>query len=68
MALKSAISFVHGAMRAEAIARMPKGSSGSAIAWKPFPNSPQQMAYESPADEIFYGGAAGGGKVTSCLV
>jgi hypothetical protein len=30
--------------------------------WAPFPNSPQQAAYLSEADELFYGGAAGGGK------
>jgi hypothetical protein len=29
--------------------------------WKPLPG-PQTMAYESEADETFYGGAAGGGK------
>lgn len=29
--------------------------------WRPLPG-PQAMAYESRADEIFYGGAAGGGK------
>jgi Terminase large subunit, T4likevirus-type, N-terminal len=31
------------------------------IAWQPLPG-PQTMAYESQADELFYGGAAGGGK------
>jgi hypothetical protein len=30
--------------------------------WSPFPNSPQRAAYLSEADELFYGGAAGGGK------
>lgn len=30
--------------------------------WKPFPNSPQGNAVESPADITGYGGAAGGGK------
>lgn len=30
--------------------------------WTPWPNSPQERAYYSPADELFYGGAAGGGK------
>jgi len=30
--------------------------------WQPFPNSPQQAAYEHDADVIGYGGAAGGGK------
>lgn len=32
------------------------------IDWRPFADSPQQKAYDSEADEIFYGGAAGGGK------
>jgi hypothetical protein len=32
------------------------------VNWKPFPNSPQEAAYYSEADELFYGGAAGGGK------
>jgi hypothetical protein len=31
-------------------------------AWKPFPGSPQERAYHSPADITGYGGAAGGGK------
>jgi len=30
--------------------------------WAPFPNSPQEMAYNSAADELFFGGGAGGGK------
>jgi hypothetical protein len=30
--------------------------------WKPFPNKPQETAYNSQADEILYGGAAGAGK------
>ena len=30
--------------------------------WTPFPNSPQFMAFMSRADELYYGGAAGGGK------
>jgi len=34
--------------------------------WVPFPG-PQTMAYHSTADELFYGGGAGGGKVTCCL-
>ena len=29
--------------------------------WRPQPG-PQTLAYESPADILFYGGAAGGGK------
>lgn len=36
---------------------------GTAIQiWTPIPNSPQEAAYYSLADEVFYGGAAGGGK------
>jgi len=34
----------------------------SKIDWRPFPGKPQEVAYNSEADEIFYGGAAGGGK------
>ncbi len=30
--------------------------------WKPFPNTPQEQAYHSKADEVFFGGAGGGGK------
>jgi hypothetical protein len=36
-------------------------------AWKPIPNSPQERAYHSEADELYYGGSAGGGK-SSLLV
>ncbi|AFY72164.1 phage terminase large subunit (plasmid) [Thalassoporum mexicanum PCC 7367] len=32
------------------------------IEWQPIPNSPQAMAYDSEADELLYGGSAGGGK------
>lgn len=32
------------------------------VIWEPFANSPQAAAYESNADIIGYGGAAGGGK------
>lgn len=35
--------------------------------WQPFPNSPQARAYESKADIIGYGGAAGGGKTDLAL-
>lgn len=35
--------------------------------WTPIPDSPQQAAYESEADELFYGGAAGGGKTDLLL-
>lgn len=34
--------------------------------WRPLPG-PQTMAYSSPADELFYGGAAGGGKTDLLL-
>lgn len=37
-------------------------SQTSTSLWRPIPNSPQAQAYDSPADELFYGGAAGGGK------
>ena len=37
-----------------------------AVTWTPFVG-PQTLAYHSPADELFYGGAAGGGK-TALLV
>ncbi len=38
-------------------------SSGTDILWQPHSeNIPQQMAYESEADVLGYGGAAGGGK------
>lgn len=36
--------------------------------WQPHPdNKPQQMAYESLADETLYGGSAGGGKTALLL-
>jgi hypothetical protein len=35
--------------------------------WKPFAGKPQEAAYYSLADYLFYGGAAGGGK-TSLLI
>lgn len=34
--------------------------------WSPLPG-PQQAAYDSPADELLYGGAAGGGKTDLLL-
>jgi hypothetical protein len=34
----------------------------TAVQWQPFPVSPQEAAYYSAADELFYGGSAGGGK------
>lgn len=30
--------------------------------WQPIPGSPQEVAYHSPADELLFGGQAGGGK------
>jgi hypothetical protein len=35
--------------------------------WQPFANSPQEKAYYSKADELFFGGAAGGGKTDLLL-
>lgn len=35
--------------------------------WTPFPDSPQEKAFYSEADELFYGGAAGGGKTDLLL-
>jgi hypothetical protein len=37
------------------------------VPWIPFPNSPQAEALTHPADELFYGGAAGGGKTDLLL-
>jgi hypothetical protein len=34
--------------------------------WQPLPG-PQTLAYHSPADELYYGGAAGGGKTDLAL-
>ena len=34
-------------------------------AWQPLPG-PQTVAYHSPADELFYGGAGGGGAPAPC--
>jgi hypothetical protein len=30
--------------------------------WRPFPGRPQELAYNSPANEILFGGSAGAGK------
>ena len=35
--------------------------------WTPFPDSPQEEAFNSPADLLFYGGAAGGAKTDLLL-
>jgi hypothetical protein len=51
-------------IRAELDKYKPKSSNTPANnepIWKPFPNKPQEEAYNSLADELFYGGAAGGG-------
>jgi Terminase large subunit, T4likevirus-type, N-terminal len=37
------------------------------VPWEPFPESPQQMALESKANVIGFGGAAGGGKTDLLL-
>jgi hypothetical protein len=37
------------------------------VIWKPFPDSPQEFAFNHPADELFYGGAAGSGKTDLIL-
>lgn len=60
----------------EAIAPRQVGSNGEAlplVQWKPNPPrpgvsiSPQQLALETQADELFYGGAAGAGKTDLLL-
>lgn len=37
------------------------------VDWQPLPDSPQRAAYDSTADVIGYGGAAGGGKTDTLL-
>ena len=39
----------------------------NSVIWQPFPNSPQEFAFHHPADELFYGGAAGSGKTDLIL-
>jgi hypothetical protein len=40
-----------------------KDNADRFLLWRPRPqNIPQQQAYECPADRLFYGGSAGGGK------
>lgn len=51
--------------RARRLAARPAAADAPPI-WTPFPG-PQTAALECPADELFYGGAAGGGK-TGLLV
>lgn len=43
------------------VADRPQTVADGPPVWKPFPG-PQSDAYECQADELFYGGAAGGGK------
>lgn len=52
---------------AEQLNPQPVDDSESPV-WIPDPeNAPQCLAYVSPADELFYGGAAGGGKTDLLL-
>ena len=39
----------------------------SHLLWTPYPNSPQALAFTCQADELYYGGAAGGGKTDLAL-
>ncbi len=51
------------AIRAAAALELKRRRCGRQAVWAPHPeNKPQQAAYSSEADELFYGGAAGGGK------
>lgn len=45
----------------DALAQMPGVQQKLSAAWLPNPGQ-QQIAFDSPADELFYGGTAGGGK------
>ncbi len=48
--------------------RVEKRKKQAAIAWSPLStNKPQTEAFASPADRLFYGGAAGGGKTDLIL-
>ncbi len=55
--------YLSGRERAEMDKLLTKGTP----AWEPLTGSPQTEAYHSPADFLFYGGSAGGGK-TDLLV
>ncbi|HYW90322.1 MAG TPA: terminase [Chloroflexota bacterium] len=46
---------------AEILARRARMTPVAEAVWRPLPG-PQSAAYDSLADEVFYGGAAGGGK------
>lgn len=47
--------------------RLLASTEGAGAVWQPFPDSPQKRALESEADELAYGGAAGGGKTDLLL-
>ena len=49
-----------GEMSPEQKAQLQKAVQHKQAIWFPNPG-PQTLAYESPADELFYGGSAGGG-------
>lgn len=49
------------------LAQLAQAQLQAAIPWAPFAGSPQARAYNSPADVIGYGGAAGGGKTDLLL-
>ena len=49
-----------GMMTAEQKAEIQKAVQHRKAIWFPNPG-PQTQAFESPADELFYGGSAGGG-------
>src|SRR3990172_9198252 len=56
----------------EQVSRMLVGDTRTKEIWKPNPShegkpNPQKLAYDSLADELFYGGAAGGGKTDLLL-
>jgi hypothetical protein len=51
----------------EALANRAAAKAASRRLWSPFPNSPQEQACRSQADELFFGGAAGGGKTLGML-
>lgn len=44
-----------------------QSSEADSPVWRPFPGTPQEAAYNSPASWIGYGGAAGGGKTDLLL-
>jgi hypothetical protein len=52
------VSLDHLRVRVQRAKRIKEGSVST---WRPFPG-PQEIALDSEADELFYGGAAGGGK------